>query len=111
MTKIFKIGGEIMSQKVIFKYGNESDIPAAKEAGQLLFAIKSDGTGNIYFDKDASTRIKMGLGTEGGTINGTLLFQNAKKEGHLKLFRAQIILIIGKWMLEIITNYVYTAMI
>lgn len=75
-----------MSQKIIFKYGKESNIPSTKEPGQLLFAIKSDGTGNIYFDKDASTRIKMGLGTEGGTINGTLLFQGAKKKGHLKLY-------------------------
>ena len=75
-----------MSQKIIFKYGNNSSLPATKVPGQVLFAIQQDGTGNIYFDKDASTRIKMGLGTEGGTINGTLLFQNTNKTGHLKLY-------------------------
>ena len=50
---------ETTNSLVRFATGSESNLPASKIPGKILFAIDSNDHGYIYFDKDAETRIKM----------------------------------------------------
>lgn len=61
MEKISGKGVEtfIMADNVIFKTGNIEQKEPAKVKGQVLFSVNNAGKGEIYFDKDENTRIRM----------------------------------------------------
>lgn len=65
MEKISGKGVEtfIMADNVIFKTGNIEQKEPAKVKGQVLFSVDNAGKGEIYFDKDGNTRIRMGGNT------------------------------------------------
>lgn len=49
-----------MADKIIFKTGNIEEKEPIKAGGQVLFSVNELGKGEIYFDKDNNTRIRMG---------------------------------------------------
>jgi hypothetical protein len=59
-----------MANNVKFTTGLESNLPSAKEAGKVYFAVNDNNEGSIYFDTDSNTRVKMTTAARSLTING-----------------------------------------